>query len=141
MEYGEAFRAKKSGFKILLNAAEHYSILAGAIGASSKKLREQPDQVKRFLRANVKGLRYMQDNRSAALETMMHWLKVDREMAEGVYDLSINNFAKDGVVDEATLQSVVNDQLAEAKIKDIPLSQTTDFVPLHQILKEPAFSR
>lgn len=141
LEYGEAFRAKKGGFKILLNAAEHYSILAGAIGASSKKLREQPDQVKRFLRANVKGLRYMQDNRSATLETMMHWLKVDREMAEGVYDLSIENFAKDGAIDDATLQGVVNDQLAEAKIKDIPLSQVTDFLPLHQILKEAAFSR
>ncbi|GEM_PF-4759150 len=83
----------KSGYKILLNAADHYSILAGAIGASLKKLREQPDQVKRFLRANVKGLRYMQENRSAALETMVRWLKVDREMAEGVYELAINNFA------------------------------------------------
>jgi ABC-type nitrate/sulfonate/bicarbonate transport system substrate-binding protein len=141
MEYGEAFRAKKNGFKILLNAADHYSILGGAIGAGTKKLREQPDQVKRFLRANVKGLRYMQDNRSAALETMMNWLKVDREMAEGIYDLSINNFTKDGTLDEATLQGVVNDQLAEVKIKDVPLSQVTDFAPLYQILKEPAFTR
>jgi len=141
MEYSEAFRAKKSGYKILLNAADHYSILAGAIGASLKKLREQPDQVKRFLRANVKGLRYMQENRSAALETMVSWLKVDREMAEGVYDLAINNFAKDGAVDEATLQGIVDDQLAEAKIKEVPLSQVTDFAPLYQILKEAAFSR
>ena len=141
MEYGEAFRAKKSGFKILLNAADHYSILGGAIGAGTKKLREQPDQVKRFLRANVKGLRYMQDNRSAALETMMNWLKVDREMAEGIYDLSINNFTKDGTLDEATLQGVINDQLAEVKIKDVTLSQVTDFTPLYQILREPAFTR
>ena len=83
----------------------------------------------------------MQDNRSAALETMMNWLKVDREMAEGVYDLSINNFTKDGTLDEATLQGVVNDQLAEVKIKDVPLSQVTDFAPLYQILREAAFSR
>lgn len=141
MEYGEAFRAKRNGFKILLNAADHYSILGGAIGAGTKKLREQPDQVKRFLRANVKGLRYMQDNRSAALETMMNWLKVDRDMAEGIYDLSINNFTKDGTLDEATLQGVINDQLAEVKIKDVTLPQVTDFAPLYQILKEPAFLR
>lgn len=141
MEYSEAFRAKKNGYKILLNAAEHYSILAGAIGASGKKLREHPDQVKRFLRANVKGLRHMQENRSATFDTMVNWLKVDREMAEGVYDLAINNFAKDGSVDEATLQGVIDDQLAEAKIKEVPLSQVTDFAPLYQILKEPALSR
>ncbi len=141
MEYGEAFRAKKNGFKILLNAADHYSILGGAIGAGTKKLREQPDQVKRFLRANVKGFRYMHNNRSAAIETMMNWLKVDRETAEGIYDLSINNFTKDGTLDEATLQGVINDQLAEVKIKDVTLSQVTDFAPLYQILKEPAFAR
>jgi len=141
MEYSEAFRAKKNGYKILLNAADHYSILAGAIGASGKKLREHPDQVKRFLRANVKGLRYMQENRSTTFDTMVNWLKVDREMAEGVYDLAINNFAKDGSVDEATLQGVIDDQLAEAKIKEVPLSQVTDFAPLYQILKEPALSR
>ena len=83
----------------------------------------------------------MQDNRSAALETMMNWLKVDRDIAEGVYDLAINNFAKDGTIDEAALQGIVNDQLAEAKIKEVPISQVTDFAPLYQILKEAAFSR
>jgi hypothetical protein len=83
----------------------------------------------------------MQENRSATLDTMVNWLKVDREMAEGVYDLSINNFAKDGAVDEATLQAVVDDQLSEAKVKEVPLSQVTDFAPLYQVLKEGLSSR
>ena len=139
MEYSEAFRAKKSGFKILLNAADHYSILNWAVGASLKKLREQPDQVKRFLRGNVKGLRYMRENRAATVEAMVSWLKVDREMAEGMYQLSINNFTKDGTTDEAALKLLLDQQLAEAKVKEVPLSQVTDFTLLHQILKEAAF--
>jgi hypothetical protein len=83
----------------------------------------------------------MQENRSATLDTMVNWLKVDREMAEGVYDLSINNFAKDGTVDETNLQAIVDDQLAEAKVNQVALSQVTDFAPLYQVLKEATFLR
>ena len=136
LEYGEAFLAKKSGFKILLNAADYYYSMSWALGASLKKLREQPDQVKRFLRANVKGLRYMRENSDVALNTAMSWLKVDREMAEGIYQLSINNFTQDGTVDEATLKLLVEQQLAEFGIKIEKLSQVVDFTLLHQVLKE-----
>jgi len=136
LEYGEAFRAKKNGFKILLNAADYYYTMSWALGASLKKLREQPDQVKRFLRANVNGLRYMRENRDVALETAMSWMKVDREMAEGIYQLSINNFTKDGTMDEAMLKLLVEQQLAEFGIKIEKLSQVVDFTLLHQVLKE-----
>ncbi len=136
LEYGEAFRAKKAGFKVLLNAADHYHTMGWALGASVKKLREQPDQVKRFLRANVKGLKYMRENRDVAIETTMSWLKVDREMAEGIYQLSINNFTKDGTVDEPMLKSLVEQQLAEFGIKIEKLSQVVDFTLLNQVLKE-----
>ena len=141
LDYGEAFRAKKSGFKILLNAADHYTILNWALGASLKKLREQPDQVKRLLKASVKGLKYLRENRDMALETIMSWLKVDSEMAEEIYQLSINNFTKDGTVDEAALKQLVDQDLAEAKVKQVPLSQVADFTLLHQILKEAPFSQ
>jgi ABC-type nitrate/sulfonate/bicarbonate transport system substrate-binding protein len=136
LEYGEAFRAKKSGFKILLNAADYFDTMSWAIGSSLKKLHDQPDQVKRFLRANVKGLKYMRENRDVALDTVMSWLKVDREMAEGIYQLSINNFTKDGTVDEVTLKLLVEQQLAEFGIKIEKLSQVMDFTLLHQVLKE-----
>jgi len=136
LEYGEAFRAKKSGFKILLNAADYFDTMSWALGSSLKKLRDQPDQVKRFLRANVNGLRYMRENRDVALETAMSWMKVDREMAEGIYQLSINNFTKDGTMDEAMLKLLVEQQLAEFGIKIEKLSQVVDFTLLHQVLKE-----
>jgi ABC-type nitrate/sulfonate/bicarbonate transport system substrate-binding protein len=141
LEYAEAFRAKKSGFKILLNAADHYTILNWGVGVNLKKLREQPDQVKRFLRGNVMGLRFMRENRNLVLEAMVNRLKLDRETAEGVYQLSINNFTKDGTLEEATLKAVVNQQLAEAKVKEVPLSQVSDFTLLQQTLKETPLSQ
>ena len=68
-------------------------------------MREQPDQVKRFLRANVKGLRYMRENRDVALETAMSWLKVDREMAE--FGIKIEKLSQ--VVDFTLLHQVLKE--------------------------------
>jgi hypothetical protein len=63
-------------------------------------------------------------------------MKVDAEMAEGIYQLSINNFTKDGLVDEAMLKTLINEQLAEAKVKAVPVSEVFDFSLLRQVLKE-----
>ena len=136
MDYAEAFRAKKAGLKILLNAADYHSILSAGIGANLKKIHQQPDQVKRFLKANARGQRYMLENREATLDVITNWMKVDREMAEAVYQLSVNNFTKDGTIDEATLKTLVDEQLAEAKVEAAPVSEVFDFSLLRQALKE-----
>src|SRR6184192_3126633 len=62
MDYGEAFRAKKVGLKLLVNAADIHSLLAGGLAVNIKKLKEQPDQVRRMLKAMSQALKYIQDN-------------------------------------------------------------------------------
>ena len=57
-------------------------------------------------------------------------------MADGIYDLSVNNFTKDGTVDDAALKTLVDQQLAEAKVKEVPLSEVADFTLLRRVLKE-----
>lgn len=59
MDYGEAFRAKKVGLKFLVNAADLHSLLAGGLAVNTRKLREQPDQVKRVLKAMTQALKYI----------------------------------------------------------------------------------
>src|SRR5262245_5580244 len=39
MDYGEAFRAKKAGFKFLVNAADLHGLLAGGLAVNTKKLK------------------------------------------------------------------------------------------------------
>src|SRR5688572_6918619 len=51
MDYGEAFRAKKAGLNMLVNAADLHALLAGGLAVSAKKLTEQPDQLRRMLKA------------------------------------------------------------------------------------------
>ena len=135
MDYGEAFRAKKAGFKMLINAAEVHGLIAGGLGVNTKKLKDQPDQVRRVLKAMVQALQYVQESPEGTQQVMMSWLKLDREMAADIYQMARNNYTKNGMVEEATMNSLVTAMLAEAGIKNIAPSQLVDFTLLQQALK------
>ncbi len=135
MDYGEAFRAKKFGFKMLINAADVHGLVAGGLGVNIKKLRDQPDQVRRVIRALVEALKYVQENPEGTQQVMMSWLKLEHEMAADIYQMSRNNYTKNGMMEEATLNSLVTPMLAEAGIKGVNVSQLVDFSLLQQVLK------
>jgi len=135
MDYGEAYRAKKVGLKLLINAADYHGLLAGGLGVNSEKLRDQPDQVRRVISALLRALRYLRENPEGTHQVMMNWLKLDREMAAEIYQMAINNYTRNGMVEESMLNSLVTAMLAEAGIKGVAPSQLTDFTLLQQALK------
>lgn len=137
MDYGEAFRSKQEGFPILLNVADHYQLATSGVGTTLKKLKEHPDEVKRFLRAHIKGLRYIRDQRAGTLEVMREWLNMDPVMAEEIFKLSVNNYTKDGTVDDKTLKFLLEVHRIESQLKEeVSSSQVLDFTPLKQALLE-----
>ena len=137
MGYDEAFRAKREGMKILLNAADYHTVLSLAVGVNVQKMREKPDEVKRFVRANLQGMKAMREDRDTALKVMMDWMKLDREMAQGVYDLSVNNFTRDGLMEEAALKKLMQEILIGANVKEeVTVSQAVDFKLLREVLEQ-----
>jgi NitT/TauT family transport system substrate-binding protein len=135
MDYGEAFRAKKLGLKLLINAADFHGLLAGGLGVNSATLRDHPDQVRRVIKAMLQALRYLRENPEGTQQVMMSWLKLDREMAADIYQMAINSYTKNGLVEESMLNSLVTNMLAEAGIKGVNVPQLTDFTLLQQVLK------
>jgi NitT/TauT family transport system substrate-binding protein len=135
MDYGEAFRAQKAGLKFLVNAADLHGLLAGGLAVNIKKLKEQPDQVRRMLKAMTMALRYIQENPEGTQQIMMSWLKLDREMAADIYQMAKNNYTKNGLVEEPMLSSLATTMLAEAGIKNVAPAQLVDFSLLQQVLK------
>jgi ABC-type nitrate/sulfonate/bicarbonate transport system substrate-binding protein len=135
MDYGEAFRAQKAGLKMLVNAADSHALIAGGLAVNVKKLKEHPDQVRRMITALTQALKYMQDNPEGTQQVMVSWLKLDRDMAGAIYQMAINNYTKNGMLEESMLNSLVTTMLAETGIKGINVSQLTDFSLLRQVLK------
>ena len=88
-----------------------------------------------MIKAMLQSLRYMRENPEGTQQVMMSWLKLDREMAAEIYQMAINNYTRNGMVEESMLNSLVTTMLAEAGIKGVAPSQLTDFTLLQQALK------
>ena len=64
------------------------------------KLKGNPQQIKKVLRAGLRGLRYVQDNKAGTVDVIQSWYRVDRDVAAATYDLARKSFSTNGEVSE-----------------------------------------
>lgn len=80
--------AMKAGFKRLINLADVFKDTAfTGLAATGKSIRENPQQVKRMVRAIVKGVIHTRDYPEDAIHTMAKHLRMERDAARDAYDL------------------------------------------------------
>jgi ABC-type nitrate/sulfonate/bicarbonate transport system substrate-binding protein len=84
--------AIKSGFKRLVNLADVFKDTAfTGLAATGKWIRENPQQVKRMVRAVVKGVLHTRDHPEDAILSMSKHLSMDRDGAADAYSLIRNS--------------------------------------------------
>jgi ABC-type nitrate/sulfonate/bicarbonate transport system substrate-binding protein len=102
-----------------------------------KKLKEKPDEVKRMVRAMLKANRYIRANREGTIQTLMDWVKVDRESAAATYDSTWKIFSEDGGITESGLKLVIDQGREAMKIERlVPLSEVADLSFIRDVQKE-----
>ncbi|HKA32479.1 MAG TPA: hypothetical protein VKH64_04650, partial [Candidatus Binatia bacterium] len=108
-----------------------------AISITDLRLKENRDQAKRVVRAIVRGLRVVREQKDEVVPIMSRWLQQTKEVASESYDLILPSFSADGGVSDATYQFAVAARLKELKSdKRVPLSQLRDFSLLGEVQKE-----
>lgn len=80
--------ALKAGFKRLANLADLFKDTSfSGLAATAKTIKENPQFVKRMVRAIVRGVLYARDNPEEAVQTMVkHW-RMERDVAADAYNL------------------------------------------------------
>jgi NitT/TauT family transport system substrate-binding protein len=129
--------AQRNGFRVLSRFHELFKLPFTGIGTNLKKLKEKPDEVKRMVRAMLKANRYIRSNREGTIQTMMDWIKVDRESAAATYDSTWKIFSEDGSISESGLKLVI-DQAREAMKIDRPvaISEVADLSFIRDVQRE-----
>jgi ABC-type nitrate/sulfonate/bicarbonate transport system substrate-binding protein len=80
--------AVKSGFKRLVNLADVFKDTAfTGLAATAKTIKENPQFVKRMVRAIVRGVYHTRDNPEDAIHSMIKHMRMDREAAADAYRL------------------------------------------------------
>jgi NitT/TauT family transport system substrate-binding protein len=100
----------------------------GTLATTDKVIKENPKMVSGFVRATLKALRYMRQDKEGTVSAMMKFAAVSQPQATRVYEDLIGTFTRTGAVDEEAqkndlkiIQQVVN--AAEA----VPINRAYDF--------------
>lgn len=129
--------AQRNGFRVLSRFYELYKMPFTGIGTNLKKLKEKPDEVKRMVRAMLKANRFVRSNREGTIQTMMDWIKVDRESATATYDSTWKIFSEDGSISETGLKLVMDQGREAMKIeRPVALTEVADFSFIREVQRE-----
>lgn len=80
------------------------------------KLRDNADQVRRFLRALVRGLHYAQDHPSEAVALIQKDWNLDRDTAQNAYDVAMPTYNLRGDASDELVMASIKRALQDAKI-------------------------
>lgn len=129
--------ATRSGLRVLSRFFEHFTMPFTGVGTNTKKLKEKPDEVKRMVKALLRANRFVRANRDGTIQTMMDWIKVDRESAVATYDSTWKIFSEDGAMPEAGLNLVIDQGREAMKIeRPVAVSEVADFNIIRAAQKE-----
>lgn len=129
-----AVKAEEEGFRRLVYLGDLIELPLSGIAVMDQKLQAQRDQVKRVVRATMRGTRYMKQNRGEAVLMLADYLRITPAQAGKAYDASVKSFSDDGMISDKGVQLDV--QLTKERLKltkEIPLSQLVDWSLVKEI--------
>jgi NitT/TauT family transport system substrate-binding protein len=131
--------ARRAGLKTLLDVADEIDLPFAGLGTTTQMIDRQRGELKKFLRASVRGNRYSTDarNRSEMIGLIGSWLHLDQETAEHTYNVFVKATSKDGTLSRSGMEALVNERKRQAKLTaDVPLDRVFDFSIVEEINRE-----
>lgn len=128
-------KAEKLGLVSVLYFGDVVHTRLGGFGVSMDKIRKQPAQITRMIRATLKGVRFIRDNKPETLAIMRDYLGVSSEAAVKVHDFAMRSLNTDGLVAKNTMDTEI--RLAKEQLKlneDIPEDKLMDWRFLKEVL-------
>lgn len=132
-----AARAEEQGFHRLVYLGDIMELPVSGVFVGRAALANQRDLVKRFLRATLRGSRFIRHERADAIRLLAGYLKLTASQAERCYDLALGAFTGDGLVADRVLAFSMRragEGLSSAGAR--PLDRVADWSLLREILAE-----
>jgi NitT/TauT family transport system substrate-binding protein len=109
--------ARRAGLKNLLDVADEIDLPFVGMATATPMIERQRADLKKFLMASVRGIRYSNDprNRNEMIGLLSSWLRLDQETAEHTYDVFIKGVSKDGTLSRAGMEALVNERKRQVK--------------------------
>lgn len=129
-----AVKAEDEGFRRLVYLGDLIELPLSGIAVTDQKLQTHREQVRKVVRATMRGTRYFKQNRNDTVQMLADYLRITPTQAAKAYDTSVNSFSNDGMISDKGVQLDV--QLTKERLKltkEIPLSQLVDWSLVKEI--------
>jgi ABC-type nitrate/sulfonate/bicarbonate transport system substrate-binding protein len=100
----------------------------GTLATTDKIIKENPKMISGFVRATLKSLRYMRQDKEGTVAAMMKFAGVSQQQASRVYEDLIGTFTRNGAVDEEAQKndlSIIREVVNAAE--PVPSNRAYDF--------------
>lgn len=122
---------EQQGLKAISGPPE-IGVPSSGLFAADKLIKENPQVLRRTIRATLKANRFLENNREETIRIMTKFVRQAPEVAARSYDVELKALAKDGTMTDAEIEFQM-DRLADKKR---PLDEIRDFSFARQALKE-----
>ena len=140
LESPDNFVAQRKGFRELIFFGDQVEFPQNGFGTSEKKLKENPDEVYRMVRATLRGLAFSWDkkNHDQLIEIIMREMKpISSSLANESLEQVMRVITKDGTVKPESIQVLIDLVRENAKVtRPVTVSQVVDFAFLERAQKE-----
>jgi len=100
----------------------------GGLGVSVEKIKSNPEQIRRMIRATLKGLRFFKNNKEETLEILRRHLNISGRYSGRVYDFAVRSLSEKGDVAKESLANELRlDREALGLKQEIPEAQVADW--------------
>lgn len=124
--------AQKAGVKVLAGPPEVGMPASGMI-TSERLIKENPQFVRRGVRALLRANRFIDENRAETVKVLLQWVKQTPEIAARSYDVELKSILRDGTMTDSEIESFI-DRLGNEKKRTI--DEVRDFSFVRQVWKE-----
>lgn len=130
-------QARDTGLKKLAYSGDYMDIPIDGLGATDKKLKENPAQVKRAIRGTLKSMNYLKDKPQETRDYMIKELEIDPKIINDVYNDLLGSISLDGSIPPKGIQAMVESGKSSGAIRgEAVIEKGLDFTLLKEAQKE-----
>lgn len=131
------FLADKEGFSKLATTRDYVDVPGTAVVVTSEKIKKQPATIKRFMRASLRAMKHIRENRADTAQLIAREFGMDQEIAGLAYNQLLDLLSPDGRNRVDSYQLLVDFARAAQKIeRPVNAAQLIDETLLDEVMRE-----
>jgi ABC-type nitrate/sulfonate/bicarbonate transport system substrate-binding protein len=130
--------ADRLGMRKHLDFSEHLTLPVGSVNVTNRYLDENRDDVRRFLRGHLKGLRRAHADAAFATQVIQERVELPAETARALYQSEMPKFTMDNTLPESALalSLEINRETLEGVVRELDTRDAYDFAVANQVARE-----